>query len=389
MAADDPTLESFQISRKTGFIPETPPLATLPDCFKEWNDVAEQLSHLLHKKQLRDEVHRLPDFNCENLGSIDEWRTALVLISGLFQGYMWQEGEKELPDKMPAKLCVPFHTVSEKIGTPLVGTYASVVLYNWRLKDPKEGMTLENLQAIVNHTGSEAESWFFMVHVAIELEAVPAIEAIWNGLSAVEQGNKEMVVDCLEKIKSALSTMNKVLRRMAEKCNPKLFYVSIRPFLAGTKDLDAFPNGMYYEGVYEEPKKFSGGSAAQSTPLKALDIFLGIEHKQKDVKEFLESMKAYTPEKHQEFLQYLSRKPSVRQYVVDSNDKGLIQKFNSAIDAFVLFRIHHKRIVENFVIEQKLNSVNKSLEEKGTGGTPLHDFLDSVKDDTEETKIKL
>ena len=390
MGENNLTLESFQISRKTGFVPETPPPTALPDCFKEWNEVARNLSDLLQKKQLRDAVHRLPDFKSENLGSIDEWRTALVLLSGIFQGYMWQDGEMGLPEKMPAILCVPFNNVSRKIGTPLVVTYASVVLYNCHLRDPKKGMTMENLQAIVNHTGTDDESWFFMIHIVIELEAVPAIEAIWNGLSAVQQENKDMVVDCLAKIGSALSMMEQFLTRTAEKCDPKVFYVKIRPFVTGTKGIDALPNGMIYEEVYGEemPQRFSGASAAESTPLKALDIFLGIEHNAKN-KEFLESMKQYMPVKHREFLDYLSINPSVRQYVVDSNDKDIIQQFNSTIDAFVSFRSQHITIVTRFIVNQMPHTVNESLKDRGTGGTSFMDFLKSVRDDTIEAKIKL
>ena len=177
-----PALNFFDISSKTGFLPESPPLTALPSVFNDWNEVFSQLSDLLRKHKLRDAVHRLPEFHEQHLCTKEEWRAALILLSGLFQGYLWQDDEKGLPTKMPAVLSVPFVKVSKQIGTPPVGNYASTVLYNWRLRDPRKEMSLENLQAIVNHTGTEDESWFFMVHVVIELEAVPAVEAIWEGL---------------------------------------------------------------------------------------------------------------------------------------------------------------------------------------------------------------
>ena len=387
--AENVTLESFEISRTTGFLPETHPLCKLPPGFNEWNEVARQLSDLLRTGEFRNAVDRLPKFNCELLSTDAEWRAALVLLSGIFQGYMWQNGEKGVPNKMPSIISVPFHRVCEKIGTPLVGTYASTVLYNWRLTDPERGITMENLEAIVNHTGTKDESWFFMIHVLIEHEAVPAIEAIWKGLPAMEERNNDALVQCLTKIESALTKMKHILTRMAEGCEPKVFYVDIRPFLAGTKGLDVFPNGMIYEGVFNgEARQFNGGSAAQSTPLKAMDIFLGVQHDPHEL-EFLEDMKTYMPAKHRGFLEFLSKHSSLREYIVNSHDQKLAMQFNSTIEALVSFRNQHIITVTRYIVNQKQHTINPSLENRGTGGTPFMDFLKQVRDDTLETKIQL
>lgn len=390
MAEEAPTLQSFHISEKTGFLPETPPLTAFPAQLKEWNEIALQLSDLLREKQLRNAVHQLPDFNCDVLSTTEEWRSALVLLSGIFQGYMWQNGDKEneLPAKMPSILSVPFHCVTQTIGTPLVGTYASTVLYNWRLLDSEKPMELENLKAIVNHTGMKDESWFFMVHVAIELAAVPAIIAVWNGIYALEKKNEEAIIDCLREIQSSLRKMKEYFNRMDEHCDPKVFYVNIRPFVAGTSG-KAFPNGQIYEGVYgEKPQKFSGGSAAQSTTIKAFDIFLGVEHDDADFLKFLDEMKEYMPEKHRNFILYLMGKPSVRKYIeADGSNQELVMQYKSTIDALVAFRHSHKEIVKKFIVDQIEHTVNESLKEEGTGGMPLIKFLKSVQDDTKKAKM--
>ena len=52
---------------------------------------------------------------------------------------------------------------------------------------------------------------------------------------------------------------------MYEQCDPKVFFVKIRPFLAGSKGLQAFPAGLLYEGVDPEPMQYHGASAAQSS----------------------------------------------------------------------------------------------------------------------------
>ena len=41
-----PALGTFEISNKTGFLPETPPLTSLPPYFRKWNEMVGQLSDL-------------------------------------------------------------------------------------------------------------------------------------------------------------------------------------------------------------------------------------------------------------------------------------------------------------------------------------------------------
>ena len=386
---DVPTLDTFDISDKTGFLPEKPPLTSLTPYFSEWEKVLGKLSELLHDKQLRRVVHELPvlEFSDKTLHSIEEWRRALIMLSGLFQGYMWQEGEAGLPSKMPSILAVPFFNVSKRIGTPPVVTYASTVVYNWRLRDPEKPMTIENLCAIVNHTGTEDESWFYMVCALVELKAVPAIKAIMEALAAQEEGNNQALVRSLAGIESAVAEMKVALNRMKEKCNPKTFYVDMRPYFTGSKH-DALPDGMMYEGVDTKPLQYHGASAAQSAAVKAIDIYLGIQHVGEH-KEFLETMKSYLPLKHREFLQYLSQQPSLRQYVAESHQRELIKQFNATVRAFADYRTDHIKIVTSYIVNQMKHSVNASLDVTGTGGTSFMKFLKSVRDQTKDYEIPL
>ena len=384
-----PTLASFEITNKTGFLPETPPLASLPPHFREWNKVLGQVSHLLQNHQLRDAVHKLPalEFSDKTLHNIEEWRAAVMVLSGLFQGFLWQEGEAGVPSKIPSNLAVPFVTVSRKIGLPPIGTYASTVLYNWRLRNPEQPMTVENVESIINLTGTEDESWFFTIHVMIELKAAPAIEGIWNGLQAMEDGDNTVLGKSLADIEAALIEITRVLERMSEGCDPKTFYVSIRPYLAGTKGIEAVPNGILYEGVDEEPKQFHGGSGTESTSVRAIDCFLGVQHFEHS--RVFDELMAYMPAKHGQFLQYVSEQSSLRKYIVDSNDSDLVKQFNATIEALVTFRNRHFVVVARFITNQREHSVFSSLEDTGTGGTKYIDFLKTVRDKTRAAKILL
>ena len=69
-----PTLESFDISKKTGFLPEVPPLDALPsDGFDKWHQV---FVNLIRKRELRAKVDSLPEFNIDDLHTAEQWRTS-------------------------------------------------------------------------------------------------------------------------------------------------------------------------------------------------------------------------------------------------------------------------------------------------------------------------
>ena len=382
------SLDTYEISENTGFLPEKPPLSSLPAYFNKWEELASQLTKLIQDKQLRDAVHQLPvlEFSDKTLHSVEEWRRALVVLTFIFQGYMWQEGESGLPSKMPSILSIPFNIVSQKIGVPLVGVYAASVLYNWRVESDKP-LSVKNLHALFTFTGTEDESWFYMLTVQVELDAVPAINAIYEGVNAMQEGNTTKLISNLKIINSTLKVMQCTLERMTDNCNPQVFFVKIRPFFAGTKGLDTFPNGMIYEGVDSEPRQYYGSSAGQSSAVKAIDHFIGVQHFGKD-EEFLDAMQYYMPRKHREFLQSIRlQKPSLRQYVIDSHNEELIKEFNSTVETFVKYRTYHLIMVTRYMVNQRKHSVNASLDTKGTGGTSFMTFLKNVRDNTKAMLI--
>ena len=384
-----PTLESFEISEKTGFLPETPPLASLPSHFSKWEKVVGQLSEMLREKTLRNAVHQLPvlEFSEKTLHSAEEWRRALVVLSALFQGYLWQEGAAGLPSKIPAILAVPFNNVTKKIGVPQVGVYAANSLYNWCLQDPTKPLSVENMHSMVTYTGTEDESWFYMVCLLVELEAVPAIKAIWESISAREEGNIEILVSNLATVESAITAMQRGLSRIFEKCAPPVFFSDILPYLGGTKGLDSYPDGIICEGIDSKPVKFDSFRASQSSSVKAIDLFLGSQHSGTDA-QYLNAMLDYMPQKHREFLQHLSKQPSLRQYVMECHNSDVIKQFNAVVEAFGSFRSYHIIVVTRYVANQ-MPSTTDPNDKAAIGVAHVVRFLKNVRDDTNALKIPL
>ena len=389
MAQTRTKLSSYEVSDKTGFLPENPPLTSLPSYFSKWEEVAGQLSKMLQEKTLRKAVHQLPvlEFSEKTLSSVEEWRRALVVLSALFQGYMWQDGEAGLPSKMPAILCVPFNTVAQKIGVPLVVVYAANSLYNWKLKDSTKPLSIENMRASVTYTGKEDESWFYMVCLLVELEAVPAINAIVDGIAAREKEGIGELTSKLGVIESAIAAMERALRRMLENCDPQFWFSKLLPFFAGTKGLAAFPDGMICEGIDSKPIQNYSFRASQSPSVRAIDLYLGSRHDGMDAK-YLEIMQDYMPLKHRQFLEYLSRQPSLRQYVLESGNEALIKQFNATVEALVQFRSYHIIIVTRYVANQ-IKPSDDAPDKEDPEVTHVVRFLKNTRDNTKALQIPL
>ena len=339
---------------------------------------------------LRPQVHKLPDveFSERTLRSEEEWRRAYVVLTFLSQGYIWAEGETGIPSTIPKLLAVPWLKASEHVGIPPVVTYGATVLYNWGLRDPCRPMTADNLYIHDTFTGTEDESWFYVVPILVELAAVSGIHAIVQAFTNMIDHNLEALTHNLEDIRTSVQQMELALKRMYEHCDPKTFYLKIRPFQAGSKGLEAFPKGLVYEGVSHRPVTLSGASAAQSSAIPTFDIFLGAKHSGKEAG-FLEEMRKHMPPPHRRFLEELDRQPSVREFARQSGDAEVIMAYNRAVDAFADFRGEHVILAARYIVMQKSLSVNASLDAKGTGGTDFMQFLKKVRDETLAIKINL
>ena len=196
-------------------------------------------------------------------------------------------------------------------------------MYKWGLVDSGKSRTSEgNLHALVNYTGTSDESWLFVSHVLVELEVVPALKAIMECLAARNKADNHSIRSNLNIIETALISMMKALNTVFKKCNPEVFYVKIRPYIAG------MPVGIVYEGVDEIPRKYRGASGAQTTSIACIDAFLGgrtppISHREENMK-IVEEFCNHMPPKHREFVKYLSAQPSMRTYIMENGDQELI-----------------------------------------------------------------
>lgn len=404
-------LENYGISPTRGFLPEDNPLTILPDpYYNKWEFIVRNLQGLTLSHRLRGVVNKLPVLMTDGLSSIAEYQRAYCLLTFMLHAYVW--GGDEPADRIPQAISIPLLEVSEFLELPPVATYAAVCLWNFKPLFVDEDVdNLENLATLQTFTGSMDESWFYLVSVAIEARGAPTIQLMLDAFEAAIWGEESTVTACLQTFAERLTDLTTLLKRMHERCDPRVFYNRIRVFLAGSKNMAeaGLPNGVLYEdgSGQEEYRQYSGGSNAQSSLIQFFDLALGVEHyptgQNKDStsrNNFLRDMRKYMPGPHTRFLEDVSAVANIRQFVeTNRHNRDLCLAYDACLSMLSAFRDTHIAIVTRYVITpsrevrarsrspKRVNLASKKASEnrsnqKGTGGTALIPFLKQARDET-------
>ncbi|XP_036733376.1 indoleamine 2,3-dioxygenase 2 isoform X1 [Manis pentadactyla] len=404
------TLGRFHISEDYGFLLPNP-LKELPDHYRPWMEIVNELPHLIEIHQLRTQVNKhcgtrpvdlghqslpMPLLNCQFLKGYREQRLAHLVLSFITMGYVWQEGETQPGEVLPRSLALPFVEVSRQLGLPPILVHSDLVLTNWMTRNPERTLDISNLDTIVSFPGGESLRGFILVTVLVEKAAVPGIKALTQGVNAILQRSQNSLLQALQQLRLSIQDVTRTLGQMHDYVDPDIFYAVIRIFLSGWKDNPALPAGLIYEGVSGEPLKYSGGSAAQSSVLHAFDAFLGVHHSKGSV-EFLHRMRDYMPPSHKAFIEEIHLAPSLRDHILASGDGQLLAAYNQCLEALAELRSYHLTVVTKYIVTAAAKAKGKrpshlpgpprALEGTGTGGTMVLSFLKSVRDKTLEAVL--
>ncbi|XP_028743654.1 indoleamine 2,3-dioxygenase 1 isoform X2 [Peromyscus leucopus] len=311
--------------------------------------------------------------------------------------YVWNRGDGDIRKVLPRNIAVPYCKLSEKLGLPPILSYADCVLANWKKKDPSGPMTYENMDILFSFPGGDCGKGFFLVSLLVEIAASPAIQAVPIVRSAVQHQDQEALGKALGDIAASLEAAKEYFKRMRDFVDPDQFFNVLRIYLSGWKGNPKLAEGLLYEGVWDTPKKFSGGSAGQSSIFQCLDVLLGIEHSSGEGSpaEFLQEMREYMPPAHRNFLCSLESGPSVREFVISRGNEDLQKAYNKCVNGLVSLRKFHLNIVRTYILDpakKQRGATSKSEESsneenRGTGGTDVMNFLQSVKDATERALL--
>lgn len=212
-----------------------------------------------------------------------------------------------------------------------------------------------------------------------------------------------------------------LLQKMHEKCEPEVFYNSIRPYLAGWNNMA--PAGLPYGVIYEGTRPFranpphpidwstgyrtyAGGSNAQSALIQALDVVMGVDHRPTGEKkdaggqglpppqkhDFITEMRGYMPGPHRRFLEDLSLVSNlcdfVSSYPSTLEGRTLKEAYDACLAGLRRFREIHIAIVSRYILMPARKATVKKPNpgaETGTGGTQLIPFLKQVREETTES----
>lgn len=396
-----PNLSDYDVSEKSGFLPESLPLEELPEYYQQWEKISKSLPALLLTKKIRLVIDKLPILSTEYLETEEQFRRAYTILNFLTHSYIW--GVETPTNKLPEQIAKPFIEVSNHLRLPPVGTYAGLCLWNYKLILPefndlldelntdsngddyddditlaKKEEFLNNIQSITTYTGSIDESWFYLISVYFEYCGASCIKIGLNSIKATRENDCNKLISNLQKLAELIDYLGSILLRMEEMCDPHVFYFKLRPYLAGWKNMKSagLPDGIYY-GNEPEPRVYSGGSNAQSSLIQTLDLILNVEHhasgessnentspssssSSSSSNPFMDEMRSYMPGKHADFLEHLSKINTVRDFVMknaDSNDE-LLLSYNAAVAMLKAFRDKHIQLVTRYIIIQAQKAAN-------------------------------
>ena len=391
------------------------PAASLPDRLSDpyydpWERACADIPSLIRDGTIRDVVARLPVLSADRLSGEPEWRRAYSMLSFLMHAHVW--GGDKPAEVLPPQITVPFLRISARLELPPVLTYAGANLWNFSCSGP-DMSNIDDLRTLFSFTGTESESWFLLISVAMEARGAAIIDTMLGALEAVRARDYRAVAAALVGLRECIDGVGVLLDRMYERCDPMTFYHQIRPFLAGSKNMGAagLPRGVFYdEGEGRgQWRQLRGGSNGQSSLIQFFDIVLGVDHNGNGSsapapgeRSFHAEVRDYMPGPHSRFLTHVARMGSIRELAMSAGDaaeqRELRAAYTAATDALATFRNKHIRIVTRYIVlpsrqpwkgasgKQNLASSSSGAGDKeeltGTGGTALVPFLKQARDET-------
>ena len=378
----------FNVSKDYGFLPVKEPLKSLPNEYKELQDLINNL-HVFQSNnekgvlgipnEIVEKVKGVPDYS-----SIIDKETDVFILQALYRAYTFVTSGFTLEQAyqefllsgnygvarqlLPKNIAQPLVLVSNKLEAyPWLDYHYSYSLGNYVKKDPAGDLHWKNLDMACKFTGTTDEIGFIMVHVYIN-EVSP------NLVGSVMDYGLHKNITSLQMCGKTLKEMN-VRRRDMWSASRHEHYNDFRIFIMGIKGNDKiFGQGLVYDGCFNnEPQQFRGQTGAQDNIIPMVDIFSGIVDYYPDNKltEYLLDLRTYRPRCIQNFFTDLRNhyeKNKLFKQLTDAKCyEGLVYLLKIVDEAY-LFRNGHWQFVQKYIMSNTKYAF-------ATGGTPITTWL--------------
>ncbi|MEM6555111.1 MAG: indoleamine 2,3-dioxygenase [Pseudomonadota bacterium] len=378
-------LAHYDISPDRGFLSQhNPDDVILSGDLAIVREVAMALPDLLPTGRVRTLLEtRLPYLDLPLHDMTDaEARMCMVHYAFMVQAYVW--GEAKAPQSLPRNLAVPMVSLADHLGQQPLLPYSGYVLDNWGRIDRDKPIDLDNIYMIQHFLNGQDETWFVLIHVAIEAAAGAALAQFGPIIDASNAGDVARTRALLETVGEAWVKINAIFARMPERCDPYIYFERVRPYIHGWKDNPTLPNGLIYEGVDRygsEAQAFRGQTGSQSSIVPAMDALMGVGHAADPLREYLDQLHIYRPPAHRRFIDDTRAASRLRAFVEGVGDHGLTQAYNEIIQAMADFRTQHLEYAASYIHKQN-RAASGNDTDVGTGGTPFMRYLKKHRDET-------
>ena len=364
----------FNVSPQYGFLPQFEPLARLPMKYFPVQNLINKLHTELTKEPgaFEREVKNLPNLTLLVIEENDKQNLQALFRAYTFlsSGYLlapahFNKDSNGVYGKahqvLPRQLAMPLAEVARKLEVfPWLDYHYAYSLGNYVKKDKEGTLHWNNLDMACSFTGTKDEIGFIMNHVYINEVSPQLVSGIFRALSGEAKPG-------LEEVLATIRDMNERRRTMWEASRPEN-YNDFRAFIMGIEgNEDIFGNGVVFEGVADEPRKYRGQTGAQDDIIPSLDIFTGIinYYPENMLTKYLLDLRSYRPKCVQEYFKDLESESPL---FLEKLEKDELILLLAIVEQVYAFRNGHHQFVLKYIMKNTKYS-------KATGGTPIISWI--------------
>ena len=288
---------------------------------------------------------------------------------------------------LPACIARPLVKLAEILAIPPFMSYAaSYALYNYYLQDESKGHEdYSNLRLIraFEHglDPKSSEAGFILTHIHMVALTGPLLRGVIEVLDSIDVVRRsssptestEQTPRISNALHSVLSTMERIeanMERMWANSAPK-DYPTYRTFIFGITNQPLFPNGVVYEGCFDNvPQNFRGESGANDSIIPLLDNMCQVPMPKNPLTAILREFRGYRPESQRSILTWTESKATelnTKEWFTFASPE-IVVLYLRVLNHIRSFRWRHWMFVREYIIKRSKYPV-------ATGGSPIVTWL--------------